>query len=192
MKPPPHVLIGIPYHKSKRYCMDLILDWLEGQHCPADVYMSLDFDDYGRPDAVKQQLERLRLAAVEGLYEYLYIMEADTIPPLDGLKRLMSRQSDVVGALYRYREPNGAIVAWVKDDPHKAFLYSKADVVAVDGMGTGAVLFSRAAFKSFSFLEHQGPDADYPVYDKLRELGFIIWLDKSIVCKHYADKETWY
>jgi hypothetical protein len=189
----PRVLIGIPYHKSKRYCMDHILDWLEYQHYqPADVYMSLDMGAYSGKDAIKNQMERMRLAAIHGGYDYLYIMEADTIPPQDALAKLVSRQTDVIGALYYYREPKGEAVAWLQGDQSKSFLQSPANIVEVDGMGTGAVLFSRKALSVFSFLDAQIQDADYPVYDKLKKLGFDIWLDKSIVCKHYADKETWY
>lgn len=189
----PKVLIGIPYHKSKRYCMDLILDWLENQHYQqADIYMGLQMGPYGGPDNIKLQMERLRMAAIHGGYDYLYIMEADTIPPLDGLARLVSRQTDVIGALYNYRSPGGQAVAWRQGDPDKSFLQSQAHIVEVDGMGTGAVLFSRKGLSVFSFLDAEIPDADYPVFDKLKKLGFDIWLDKSIVCRHYADKESWY
>lgn len=177
------ILIGIPYHPAKRYALDHLMDWLEQQH-DYEVIMRIDTGEYGRPGALKSQFEYLRLlASTNPLVEYLYICEADTIPPKDVIERLKAHQKPIVGALYHYRSEDKPTVAWPKDKLTDG-------LVQVDGMGTGAVLLDREVLDKFSFYDWPQPDCDYPMYDALKAKGYGIWLDMDLVCKHYInDKE---
>jgi|SRR6185437_5731063 len=187
------ILVGIPYHKEKRYAIDHVLDWTDWQpHKDVEILMRWHTGDYGAPDAIKQQFEFFRQTALQRGASHMYIMEADTIPPGNVLDRLLAWEKDVVGALYRYRSPDAPIVAWPKDrlEEHSDQLHES--LVEVEGMGTGAVLLSRKALEAFTFFDWSVPDADYPMCNALRAKGFKIYLDRDCVCRHYADNVTAY
>lgn len=179
------VLVGIPYHKEKRYAINHVLDWAEQQtHKDVRILMNWHTGPYGEPGAIKRQFETFRRIALQTPATHLYIMEADTIPPLDALDRLLAHNKAVVGALYRYRSPDKPVVAWPKENV-------TAGLVEVDGMGTGAVLLSRRTLHLFSFFDWSAPDADYPMYDLLRGKGLKIYLDCDLVCKHYITEKEY-
>lgn len=179
------ILIGIPYHQQKRYSLDHVLDWLENQTEPdVQPIMRWHMGPYGEQHAIKHQFEFFRRLALANNAS-LFIMEADTIPPLDGLTKLKNDDVDVVGALYRYRSPDTPIVAWPKAN------IEENELCEVGGMGTGAVLLSPKALKAFSFYDWATTDADYPMYDALRGKGFKIHLDTRVICKHYSTKKEY-
>lgn len=180
------ILVGIPYHRSKRYALNHIIDWAEQQtHKDADVVMRLDMGEYGRKDAIKEQMEFFRkLSLSDDKYSHLYIMEADTIPPLDVLDKLLAHDTDVIGALCRYRSPDKPIVAWPKENV-------TLGLCEVEGMGTAAVLLSRKALESFTFFDWVVPDPDYPLYETLRMNGFSVFLDADLICKHYLNEKEY-
>lgn len=179
------ILVGIPYHPAKAYALTHIFDWIEHQtHEDVEIILRADTGVYGRPDAVKQQFEFFRQEAILQAADHLYIMEADTIPPYDVLNKLLAHDKDVVGALYYYRDEAAPAVAWPKEN-------ITTGLCIVDGMGTGAVLISAKALREFSFFEWPQPDADYPMYDRLRAKGYTMYLDADIICKHYIDEENY-
>ena len=103
---------------------------------------------------------------------------------------LVQRHSQAVKVFAGWRWDGDAetAVAWRHKDKHfnlKANLYFETHVQEVDGMGMDCVLFSRKAFESVSFMDWVQNDDDYPYYDKLKEKGFEIYLDPTIICKHY-------
>jgi hypothetical protein len=180
------ILVAIPYHPAKRYALKHVMDWLEQQtYQDIEVVMRCDTGDYGRPGAIKLQFERLRQCATNNIaISHMYIMEADTIPPLDILSKLLAHDKDIVGALYRYRSPDKPIVAWPKERITKG-------LVEVEGMGTGAVLLSRQALCDFSFYDWPQTDCDYPMYDALKAKGHKVYLDCDQVCKHYINHKEY-
>jgi hypothetical protein len=185
------VLVGIPYHPNKRYCLTELYDWIDNQtYKDVEIILRVHLGKFGEPDAVKTQREFFRKIALSHNHDYFYSMGADTIPPLDVLERLLAHKRNVVGALYNQRKdtdkPNP--IAWRKADPEKKFMQEDG-LIKVDGMGMDAVLFSQKAFSNFSYMDWGSPDDDFPVYDHLNYSGFNIWLDKSIVCKHYISKD---
>lgn len=180
------ILVGIPYHPAKRYALNHVMDWLEQQtYKDIEIVMRIDSGEYGRPGALKQQFERLRQCATNNIaISHMYIMEADTIPPLDVIDKLLAHDKDIAGALYHYRSADKPAVAWPKDK-------ITSGLVQVDGMGTGAVLLSRNALCDFSFYDWPQPDCDYPMYDALKAKGYDVWLDCDLVCKHYINEEDY-
>lgn len=176
------MLIGIPYHPAKHYALDHLFNWIDAQD--HEVLLRMDHGQYGRPGAVKEQLEFFRLQAI-AKRSSLLIVEADTIPPLDAIPKLSAHNKDVVGALYRYRSPDAPIVAWPKASITEG-------LCEVEGMGTGCVLLSLKALKSFSFFDWDVLDADWPMYETLRLNGFKIYLDTDLVCKHYDDYDSFH
>lgn len=178
------ILIGIPYHPAKQYALTPLLTWIN-QQTGYEVVLRVDTGTYGRPDAVKQQLEFFRTLALDNRASHLLIVEADTIPPVDVVQRLVAHGMDIVGALYHYRDETHPAVAWPKEN-------ITTGLCEVDGMGTGCVLLSNRALQEFSFFDWDGTDADYPMYDALKAKGYPIYLDAETVCRHYADANTWY
>lgn len=144
---------------------------------------------FGEPNAVKRQREFFRLLALARGHDYFYSMGVDTIPPLDVLDKLLAHDKDVVGAVYRQRKDNSPqVIAWRHGDEAKDFM-NEGDLVQVDGMGMDAVLMSHKAFSSFSYLDWGQSDDDYPAYDALKAKGIEIWLDTTLICKHYMTTE---
>lgn len=180
------VLVGIAYHETKRYCLDHLMDWIRDADLPdSDVVIRVHRGTYGENGGTKNQREFFRRLAVERGASHLFLVGADTIPPQNALKTLLSRNKDVVGGLYYYRLPEGGeAVAWRENDPDKSFLTEPSPVL-VDGMGMDCVLFSRKAFGAVSWTEWPEVDDDYPYYNRLKQRGFEIWLDHSVVCRHY-------
>lgn len=189
------ILVAIPYHERKRYCLDHLFDWVDKADLKGcEVILRWHKGPFGETDAVKQQREFFRQLAVEKGASHLLFIGADTIPSLNVLPKLLAHDKDVVGAVYMGRpgadngDPKRA-VAWQHSDHDQGFL-DQCSLVKVDGMGMDCVLFSRKAFTSFTW-NYGVNDDDYPVYDTLRSQGYEIWLDPSLICKHYETKDLY-
>jgi hypothetical protein len=185
------ILIAIPYHKRKRYALKPLMDWLEHAEFPdCEIIMRTHNGVFGELDAVKVQREFFRELAIDLEATHLFFVGADTIPPLDVVPRLLAHKLDVVGGLYFSNlEGSGDAVAWKHSDKAKSFL--DETLPEVDGMGMDCVLLSREALSSFSFLDSPTSDDDYPIYEMLRQKGFKVYLDTSLVCKHYSSKTNY-
>lgn len=191
------ILVAIPYHEHKRYCLDHLFDWINSadlQGC--EIVMRFHKGTFGEKNAVKTQREFFRQEAIRLNATHLMFVGADTVPPLDVVPRLLARAQDVVGGVYygRHGATNGlphTAVAWRHGTEFnkKENLDTLVELQVVDGMGMDCVMFSRKAFEAVGFLEWTQNDDDYPYYDKLKEKGFKVFLDPTIICKHYADKE---
>lgn len=194
------ILVGIPYHDNKRYAIEPLLDWLRDAALPdCEILFRVHKGVYGEKDAVKKQREFLRQEAIRLGASHLFLVGVDTIPPLDVLQRFLDRNVDVIGGIYygRNQADNGnprTAVAWVHRNPDfnkKENLSQLTGLHPVDGMGMDCVLFSKKAYESFTFLDWEVTDDDYPAYDILKRNGFTINLDCDVVCKHYSSKETY-
>ena len=189
------ILVAVPYHEAKRYSMGHLLKVVNDlTYKNKEVIMRWDLGEYGGKDNVKKQREYFRQLAIKGDFDYLYFLGADTIPPIDILEELLSKDKDVIGGVYwgRHGADNSVVegaVAWIHNMP-PAEQYDKFSqpqaLVKVDGMGMDCVLFSRKAFLSHSFLEWKQNDDDYPYYDLLKADGFEIFLDTLVQCKHFS------
>ncbi len=192
------ILVAVPYHKQKQYSLDHLFDWIAQADLPnSHILLKVHTGPYGEKDAVKKQREYFRLLADRGGYSHLLFVGADTIPPLDVLPRLLAHGKDVVGGVYfgRHGATNGnphTAVAWKHDTkPEDLPKQFDGSLITVDGMGMDCVLFSRTAFTHMSFMNYEVTDDDYPVYDHLKTNGFQIYLDTSLICKHYSTKDTY-
>lgn len=193
----PRILVAIPYHPAKNYCLAQTFEAANHlSYHNKEVVLRFDPMIYGSKDAVKKQREFFRLLAIEKGFDYLYFLGCDTIPPDDVLERLLARKKDIVGGVYwgRHNAENGntnSAVAWIHDAPIKEAneKFLSGELVSVDGMGMDAVLFSREVFEKISFLSWEQNDDDYPFYDKAKALGYGVFLDTTVQCKHYFGDE---
>lgn len=194
----PKVLVAVPYHKTKEYCLPQLMKAIDSlSYKNKDVVMRFDLAEYGGDNNVKKQREYFRRLALAEGYDYLYFLGADTIPPSDVLERLVTiaqlKQIHIIGGVYwgRHNAENGrpeGAVAWInemsQEDQTKAFRDAKR-LITVDGMGMDCVLIHKEVLNRITWLDWQQNDDDYPFYDKARELGYKVVLDTSVQCKHY-------
>lgn len=187
------ILLAIPYHENKRYCLDKIVDWVDNASLPdTEIVMRWHKGTFGEPDAVKKQREFFRKLAIDIGASHLMFVGADTIPPLDALPRLLVHNVPYVSGLYYSRNIEGknTAIAWVNGDDQQTFLDNKG-LTEVDGVGNDCILISRGVFTQFSYLDWVQSDDDYPVCNLLKEKGYKIYLDTSIICKHYSTADTY-
>lgn len=187
-------LVFIPYHDEKRYCLNHLLDWLTRADLPdCEIVFRMDRERHNENQSIKKQREFARQLAVNREATHLLYIDADTIPPLDVLPKLLAHDLPVIGALYYGRKNNGGktkrAVAWIQGDDDQTFL--EKELTEVDGMGLGCTLLNREAFTSFNFNDWGGPSDDYEAFDRLRQNGFKVMLDTSLICRHYATESTY-
>lgn len=185
--------------------------------CPPDMKVSLQWANMFRglqfpPNSDKIEIRGLpfgpaRNAAVkqalDGGYNHLFFLDADTIPPLDVIPRLVAMERDFIGALYYQRFPpyhpaaalgrqeNWRVVRQELGD----FVFG--DVIPVNFLPCGATLISRRCLETviakyprpFEWTldidqPGQGSSEDYDFSMKAASLGFQAWLATGLVCKH--------
>jgi len=194
------VLVAIPYHSEKKYAIEKAVERaheLDKSHLDVEILMRFDPGEYGGTDNVKKQREFFRNEAIRGGYDYLYFLGVDTIPPRDVLQRLIGHRKDIVGGVYwgRHNAGNGVpegAVAWIhgKHPEEQTKIFKKMNqLLSIDGMGMDCVLFSRRVFEQISWLSWVQNDDDYPFYDMAKGLGFEVFIDTNIQCKHYFSKQ---
>lgn len=201
MENQPKILVGIPYHKQKKYALEHALKAVDGLTYPAkEVVMRFDLAEYGGQNNVKIQRDFFRVLALNTNADYLYFLGVDTIPPAGVLERLLkvaeANRIKIIGGVYwgRHGADNGNTgnaVAWIHEmsQEEQSELFKKENtLVKVDGMGMDAVLIHREVLEKISFLFWEQNDDDYPFYDKAKELGYEVYLDTGIQCRHYFDE----
>lgn len=178
------ILVVIPYHKAKRYSLNHVLDWIENQtYKDIEVIMKWHTGEYGEKGIIKKQFNHFRDIFLAGDYTHMYIMEADTIPPLDALHKLVNADKDIISGTYYYRDNAKNLVAWELES-------SFHNVVKVLGTGTGTLLLSFKVLKAIDWTYDQ-IDADYPFMEKAIKHGFQPYLHKDVNCKHYINEESY-
>lgn len=194
----PKVLVAVPYHETKRYCLGALMDAANSLTYPAkEIVMRWDTGVYGGDNNVKIQRDFFRVLALNSQADYLFFMGADTIPPADVLERMVktaeANKIRIIGGVYwgRHNAENGQsnrAVAWIHDmkqNEQTRLFNTPNTLVEVDGMGMDAVLIHKEVFEKISWLSWEQNDDDYPFYDKAKALGYKVFIDTGIQCKHY-------
>lgn len=194
------VLVAIPYHESKRYCLDRVMDIANSLTYPhKDILMRWDNGIFGGKNNVKNQREYFRQIVLNNPdYIGLFFLGCDTIPPINVIERLLEWGEDIVGGVYwgRHNADNGSpesAVAWIHSmqlkDKDLLMLDTSRRLVKMDGQGMDCVFISRRVLEKVSWLEWEHNDDDYPFYDLALQRGHINYIDPSIQCKHYFSKD---
>ena len=69
----PKVLVAVPYHEAKRYCLNALFEGLNSiTYKNKEIVMRHDPEEYGSENAVKKQREFFRDLAIEKEVDYLY------------------------------------------------------------------------------------------------------------------------
>lgn len=198
----PRVLVAVPYHEAKRYCLSQLYDSLNRlTYKNKEVVIRHDPGEFGRKNAVKEQREFFRLLALENKFDYLYFFGADTIPPDNVIEQLLSHNLPIVAGVYfmrRHDNANHAIAAiegWETDEKDKVLLpechAEEFRLVEVTTTGLDAVLIRRDVLERVGWMEWGVNDDDWPYYSILRQLGYSIMIDTNVQCQHWADVNSY-
>lgn len=139
--------------------------------------------------------------AISGGFDYLLMIDSDTIVPKDALKHLLDPEVDIVLGLYRYKNETGdspffrfvpdenGSVRWRFDEvPDGRF------EVKNGGLGCSLVkvdVFNKIKKPYFHFEERESgchTSEDIWFLDRCRNAGMTIWADGRVKCKHAGRK----
>lgn len=146
--------------------------------------------------------------AVNGEYDALIFIDADIEFQPQWIFNLLDCQESVVGGTYRKKsdaEETYTVKAMLNSDGSPNLHLQKNGLIEVQGMGTGFVKISRDALLaiwnasepyndeqrgsgrmvcSVGVLDGTLMSEDIMLFKKLSDLGFKIWLDPKMTCKH--------
>jgi GT2 family glycosyltransferase len=210
----PKVFIGIITYDGKKYAEDLFFLHLTQLTYSNKLIVIVDNSDkdtyanhlkeYGylvlkgpvRKDSRQRIVDSrniLREAFLRSDCEYFFSLESDVLPEIDVIERLMERDVEIVSAIYCF--PSGAPIAYdysffssdlrqrVRTEACRAKKLLKIKII-----GLGAALIKREVIERviFRFEEHaSGTDDCWFSLDALN-LGYNIYLDSNVRCKHFG------
>jgi hypothetical protein len=136
---------------------------------------------------------KMRRIAMEEGYEKVWIVESDTIPPKDGLKKLLEVDADVVTGLYAHRHgafrPNIMLETSSKNDfgehaEWKDLIPHWGQVIKASGGCMGCLLIDRKTMEEFTFEigRASSPDTDFMTH--CQQKGFRTMAHLGVVCGH--------
>lgn len=147
-------------------------------------------------------------AFLDSGYEYLYMMDSDTMGPYDTIHRLLGHKKPVVSGWYPAKMVDRSkvypvVYDYVKFTPaSKRYRdgqhhYKRREEIGqglekVDGVGAGCLLMHRDVAKAlgrYPYDMNTGGE-DLVLCTKLRELGIPIFVDWDLRCKH-AGVDEW-
>lgn len=200
------VLIGVPYHERKRYCLDQLYASLEairrenvGKSIELEIVVRHDLNPFGQKDNVKKQREFFRNLALSSGADFLFFHGADTIPPADVIDRLMQHGFLVTSGVYFQRGEKKAVnaIAWregwsVEQKNEALSIYAPNDpTIMVGGFGLDCCLIARPILQRISFMQWDVNDDDYPFCDAVKSLGHVLVIDRTAQCKHWETENTY-
>ncbi|MFH0752367.1 MAG: glycosyltransferase family 2 protein [archaeon] len=216
---PPKVLVGTPTFDFHSYCLDEYGEAIKNlSYSNYDILLvdnSKEEGFYGEllkrdiPAVRMGWFEKSRDRVVEGHnilrkkvldegYDYLFLLDSDTIPPRDVIERLLSHGKKVVsGMYYQPRTINGERlfipvirlgIPGNKDQwsiPPRE-LWDCGKLIRVVCSGTGCLLIHRDILKDFKFWYNpkgKGTD-DIFFFKSLLDADVECYCDTGVVCRH--------
>lgn len=146
----------------------------------------------------------------DGSYDYMLLLDADTIPPVDVIDRLLARDKDMVSATVQTIKENKdgtpklIPVAFRWDDSDKEDIGYRAcwdkeneGIKEVDIGTLACCLIKRKVLEAVgpgAFTNWhesgwciEGKSGDFCFSEKVRKAGFRIWNDYGILCDHFKE-----
>lgn len=192
----PNVLIGLPTMSSVHTWLAVtLLSWVAERKVNMAVYPTLSVQpvDNARNEIVEEFLSHPE-------YTHLLFIDADTIPPQDGLYRLLAHEKDIVTGITpiieadeKLKEPYRKWNCIGMDDKH---LEPNTGLHKIKVCGSSFILISRKVFETlekphyrFIYQDDNGKDTcvseDIYFTAKATGAGFSVYADTDIVCRHY-------
>lgn len=139
-------------------------------------------------------------------YEYLFFLDADTVPPAEALDRLLAADKPMISATVQTLkmddgEPRLIPVALRYDAQAGGYKpYWGRGIEKVDVTTCAATLIKREVLEAvgprafqFPFEDEWGTDGlgeDFYFCERVRAAGFTIWNDFGMLCSHYKELDT--
>ncbi|MBS3095528.1 hypothetical protein J4231_02520 [Candidatus Woesearchaeota archaeon] len=137
-------------------------------------------------------------------YDYFLSLEQDVIPPKDVIQRLIRHDKGIVSGVYFTYQKDKAIelglrpVLYKKSGTNSLKVMLERDVlkprlIEVGACGLGCVLIRKDILKNIRFRfskDFEGFDDVWFCYDAFN-LGFKVYADTSVKCKHLISGWTW-
>ena len=141
--------------------------------------------------------------------EWLLYVDADNIPSLDTLPRLLAHQVPIVGGVILERTPPFRICAVKALEPTVRFTLAELPgegLVPTVAVGTGCLLIHRRVFETMAYpwfrvgkLDPEFLSEDFEFGMRANEVGFQSWLDAGVRVGHKSygilypgkDKQVW-
>jgi len=145
-------------------------------------------------------------AFIEQGYDYLFFIDADTVPPVDAIKKLLAAKKKIISGVtcnlklcddgllrpapmvMKYADPNNP-------DDGLLPIVRQSGIEEVDGFGMSCCMIHKSVFDGFKkpwfteqFVAEKGKKAigeDLLFCRKLKEKGFKLYADFSIHCDHH-------
>ena len=187
---------------SRGYCQPEFVASLRLLDIPTDDYF-VDFVS-GADVATARNILAERAMMIS---DYILFLDDDIIPPTDTLKRLLSHQKDFVSALCFGRRHPFAPNIYEKVSKGKYEIierYESGKLIEVDAVGGACMLIKTKVFQSLKKpyfwyipeneeIGEKGEDIYF--CEKMKEAGYRIYCDTSIICKHIGktiiDEKKW-
>jgi hypothetical protein len=141
----------------------------------------------------------LRLAAIQGGYDYLLFVESDVIPPRDIIERLLSHGKDFVTTVqYNHFVRGNTIDRFISlsrrstdPGPRHGRFYNltedhvrEASLTTVDRAHSGCTLIAVHLLRDMPFRNDNEQGNDYLFSDDLRARGVVLYVDTTISICH--------
>ncbi len=145
----------------------------------------------------------LRQKVLDESYDYFFSLEQDVVPPEDVIQKLLSHNKEIVtGVYFSYQTNNGVTLLvpllWqrVAKDEVRFMLEREVlepKLIEVGACGVGCILIHRKVLESVKFRfdkKDKGFDDMWFCKDA-SSLGFKIFADTSVKCKHLIKGWSW-
>lgn len=137
--------------------------------------------------------------AVNGEYDYLFMIDSDMVMPEDTLVRLLDHDKDIVSALaFKRRFPFEPavlrIASIVNGKPVFENLkeWTRNQLIEVEGTGFACSMIKTSVFETMGdtnyFLPTLDYSEDYSFCIRAREKGYTVYVDTSLVAGHIGEQ----
>jgi len=187
----PKVVVGVGICPRTEYARDLFMDWYKNQTFKE---VDLIIDENSGEENARASRERVVERFLKTESPYLLFCDVDTIPPLDAIERLLKYDKDIVTGLETSRLDQSVLNFWKHGYPEqedKRKLIKESDgLIEIDGAGLYLTLTKREIVSKLPFHWNSIVD-DAEFFMRAQILGYKIYLDPTILCKHYYDKQNY-
>ena len=182
------ILIVIPTEKKMTEMHPGLKNFITPTGCQIKFY-----NVYGLP--VAEAYNNAAEVFLKDGADYMFTIEDDTFPPDDALVKLLNHcenGKDVIGAWYPKKNSLNEGVHIVLGKNRRTELKADGEVHAVYTLAMGCTLYKADVFKYTTaprFVTTENLTQDSFFSQKMRKMGYKLWCDTSIKCKH-VDRET--
>jgi hypothetical protein len=159
--------------------------WLVKQALARNIagYMNLDGQRYGTSQSILKQRNDLVQQGLKTDATHFVFVDWDLIPPDDAIQRLAQHEVDFVGGVQYHKDKWDEPMCYVDGE-----WYQGKGPEEVDVIGAGFTLISRKVFEALEYpyftQSTDKNDGDWEFCQKVKEKGFKIWCDFTLVAEH--------